>query len=142
MSEVHGRGRCLCRAISYEVHAPMRAISFCHCAMCRRAHGSAGAYTTALVDSLVLHDREGALRWYRSSDHVQRGFCGTCGSALFWQADDADHVSIMAGAFDGEPGLKMAYHIFCADKGDFYEINDGLPQYGKGSPNLAVAPDD
>ncbi|MEC9462543.1 MAG: GFA family protein, partial [Pseudomonadota bacterium] len=20
-------------------------------------------------------------------------------------------------------------HIFCADKGDFYEINDGLPQY-------------
>ena len=32
------------------------------------------------------------------------------------------------GAFDGATGAKLAMHIFVADKGDYYEIADGLPQ--------------
>ena len=35
--------------------------------------------------------------------------------------------------------IGLASHIFCADKGDFYEIADGLPQYPKGSPGILVA---
>jgi hypothetical protein len=38
-------------------------------------------------------------------------------------------MSILAGAFDEPNGLRFGYHIFCADKGDFYEIPDGVPQY-------------
>lgn len=38
----------------------------------------------------------------------------------------------MAGAFDKPTGFKMACHIFCADKGDYYEIDDGAPQYPQG----------
>ena len=32
------------------------------------------------------------------------------------------------GAFDGTTGTKMHIHIFVADKGDYYDITDGLPQ--------------
>ena len=32
------------------------------------------------------------------------------------------------GAFDTPTGTHLAKHIFVADKGDYYEINDGLPQ--------------
>ena len=45
----------------------------------------------------------------------------------------------MAGAFDQPSGLKIAYHIFCADKGDFYDITDGLPQSPKGREGLKTA---
>ncbi|MDI7863872.1 GFA family protein [Rhizobiaceae bacterium n13] len=140
MNQVN-EGSCLCGAVRFRTKGPLREVVACHCSQCRKQTGLYYAATNVGLDNFEL-DGEERVTWYRASDFARRGFCGTCGSALFWQADDADHVSIMAGAFDGEPGLKMAYHIFCADKGDFYEINDGLPQYGKGSPNLAVAPDD
>ncbi len=32
------------------------------------------------------------------------------------------------GAFDGPTHTKLAIHIFVADKGDYYEIADGVPQ--------------
>ena len=32
------------------------------------------------------------------------------------------------GAFDGPTRTKLALHIFVADKGDYYAIDDDLPQ--------------
>ena len=32
------------------------------------------------------------------------------------------------GVFDTPTETKMALHIFVAEKGDYYEITDGLPQ--------------
>ena len=79
--------------------------------------------------SAVSITGEENLRWFQSSDEVRRGFCSQCGSALFWQRLGGPAISIVAGAFDEPSGLSFGYHIFCADKGDFYEITDGLPQY-------------
>jgi hypothetical protein len=33
------------------------------------------------------------------------------------------------GAFDTPTDTKLKMHIFAADKGDYYEITDGLPQH-------------
>ncbi len=32
------------------------------------------------------------------------------------------------GAIDTPTGVRLAKHIFVADKGDYYDIEDGLPQ--------------
>jgi len=48
---------------------------------------------------------------------------------LFWKGVGREEISIMAGSLDQPTGLAPGYHIYCADKGDFYEISDGLPQY-------------
>lgn len=32
------------------------------------------------------------------------------------------------GAFDAPTDTRLAVHIFVADKGDYYDIADGLPQ--------------
>lgn len=32
------------------------------------------------------------------------------------------------GAFDGLTETKLGRHIFVADKGEYYDISDGLPQ--------------
>ena len=72
------------------------------------------------------------LAWYRSSDAAERGFCRVCGSSLFWRADRRDHVSIAAGSLDDSSGLRLAEHIFVADKAGYYELADGLPQRERG----------
>ena len=37
-------------------------------------------------------------------------------------------IDVAAGAIDSPTGLRLQGHIFVADKGDYYEIADGLPQ--------------
>jgi hypothetical protein len=68
------------------------------------------------------------ITWYQSSEKVRRGFCSICGSSLFWDPIFKEWTSIAMGAFDGATHTKLARHIFVADKGDYYEIADGLSQ--------------
>ena len=72
---------------------------------------------------------EDRLTWFESSPGYLRGFCTTCGSHLFWCEASGAQISVNAGALDGPTGLTMNYHIFVADKGDYYEVADGLPQH-------------
>lgn len=83
--------------------------------------------TNAPDDSLTITGEE-HLTWYKASDDARRGFCSHCGSALFWKHDDHPFTSIMAGCLDAPTGLKLTKHIFVGDKGDYYDLNDGLPQ--------------
>jgi hypothetical protein len=59
---------------------------------------------------------------------VRRGFCRTCGSALFWDPIARDRIAVAMGAFDGPTDTALAMHIYVADKGDYYEIADGVQQ--------------
>ena len=59
---------------------------------------------------------------------IRRGFCSICGSFLFWDPTDRDWISIAMGAFDAPTATHLEMHIFVAEKGDYYEITDGLPQ--------------
>jgi hypothetical protein len=73
---------------------------------------------------------EGAdnLKWFHSSAKVRRGFCSTCGSSLFWDPIHKDWIGIAMGAFDLPTETRLKVHIYVADKGDYYDIADGLPQ--------------
>ncbi len=73
-------------------------------------------------------DGEELITWYEGSPEARRGFCSQCGSALFWRRVGGDSVSILAGAFDKPSGLEGLSHIFVEQKGDYYGIDDGLPQ--------------
>lgn len=137
MSDDH-TGGCLCGAVRFRTRGELREVVACHCSQCRRQTGHFLAATNVADDQITLEGEEN-LRWYRASDFARRGFCSNCGSVMFWKADSEDYVSVQAGSFDAPTGLKLAYHIFCADKGDYYEIADGLPQYDRGSPGLVVA---
>lgn len=139
MSEVR-TGACLCGAVKYKVAGPMREIVFCHCGQCRRQTGLYYASTNAADADLTIEGAEN-ITWYQSSKQGRRGFCKHCGSALFWKYEGQEQISIQAGSLDKPTRLVPGYHIFCADKGDFYEINDGLPQHAKGTPALVTNSD-
>jgi hypothetical protein len=130
-------GGCLCGAVRYQVAGPLRPVVFCHCSQCRRSTSHFMAATAARhTDFRLTGERE--LRWYASSDSARRAFCGRCGATLFWQAGGRDYISIAAGTLDGATGLSSACHIHVADKGDYYSIDDGLPQSADGSFSVAI----
>lgn len=117
-------GRCLCGQIqvrgTYDANNDLNA---CHCGQCRRWSGH--VWAAIVPRSLTI---TGQPKWYRASDFARRGFCGECGSSMFWQRDGSDVIDVAAGALDAPTGLRLLGHIFVADKGDYYDIADGLPQ--------------
>lgn len=121
------KGSCLCGAVRFEVNCPLRPPDACHCTQCRKQSGHFWASTDVPRTALTLHG-EDKLTWFRSSEKVRRGFCSTCGSALFWDPIQKDIIAIAMGAFDQPTDTRLAMHIFVASKGDYYEIGDGLPQ--------------
>ena len=122
-------GGCLCGGVRYSVHGALRDVVACHCSQCRRTSGHYVAATSARGVDLHL-ESAGTLAWYRSSDSAERGFCSTCGANLFWRrtAPGTRDISIMAGTLDVPTGLKLALHIFVADRSDYYRLDDGVPQ--------------
>ena len=114
-------GSCLCGAVKYEVQN-LRDVIACHCGQCRKQTGTYMSATAALDQDLKITDSRG-LKWYRSSEVAERGFCKECGSVLFWKGDGMDYTSIAAGSLDGKTGLKFEGHIFCDNAGDYYEIS-------------------
>jgi hypothetical protein len=121
------RGSCLCGAVTFEVSGTLHPPDACHCSQCRKQSGHFWASTDVARAALTLHGADN-LTWFRSSEKVRRGFCSTCGSSLFWDPIHKDTLSIAMGAFDLPTDTRLAMHIHVADKGDYYEIADGLPQ--------------
>lgn len=97
-------GRCDWGGVRYRVDGPMRPIINCHCSRCRRITGHHMA-ATGCDDGLTLA-ADATLRWYEPAPGVFSGFCGTCGSTLFWRSDARPGwTSIAAGSLDPPTGL-------------------------------------
>lgn len=127
-AETTYRGGCLCGAVSFEAKGPLREVISCHCGQCQKASGHYFAATACAAENLTLLEDRG-LKWFVSSDWAERGFCQECGCNLFWRRKEGPSISILAGSLDGNTGLKTIRHIFVADKKDYYDITDGLPQF-------------
>lgn len=121
-------GSCLCKAVKFEVEGQLPGASACHCTICRKITGHYEAGVDVKRSAVKISGNEN-LTWYHSSEKVRRGFCKTCGSALFFDLLNADWIGISMGVFDGPTNTKLERHIFMGDKGDYYEINDGAKQY-------------
>lgn len=128
-------GRCLCGGVAFFLpREDLREADACHCKQCRRWSGFLwGSINGPLAALRFSSDR--TLKWFRASKDARRGFCGDCGTSLFWHGDNlaghSDRIAIALGTLDEPTGLSIAEHIFVADKGDYYDIADRLPQKSK-----------
>jgi hypothetical protein len=124
------KGTCLCGAVSFEVEGELEhAPEACHCSQCRKQSGHVWAGVNVRRTALTLRGAE-KVTWYQSSEKVKRGFCSVCGSSLFWRPtiEGYEWIGIAMGLFDSPTGTRLAKHTFVRDKGDYYDIDDGLPQ--------------
>jgi hypothetical protein len=116
--------------VTFEVAGALSPPDACHCSKCRRWTGHFLASTDVPRAALTIHGAD-HVTWFHSSEKVRRGFCSTCGSSLFFDPlDQIKHnwIGVAMGAFDLPSETKLAVHIFVADKGDYYDIGDGVPQ--------------
>ena len=80
-------GACLCKSVEFRAELPSKWVAHCHCTMCQRAHGAAFVTWVGMEEPRVrIEDRDGLLRWYKSSPEAERGFCSRCGSTLFFRS--------------------------------------------------------
>ena len=121
------RGSCLCGAVSFTVSDELHPPDACHCTQCRKVSGHYWV-STDVVRSALTVSGEDQLTWFHSSERVRRGFCSKCGAALFWDPIGKDFMGVAMGAFEAPTATQLGLHIFVAEKGDYYDIADGLPQ--------------
>ncbi|MGE0284565.1 MAG: GFA family protein [Rhizobiaceae bacterium] len=90
-------GGCQCGAVRFRVEGALADASVCHCRMCQKA---AGNFYLPLVSvkGAKLSWTRGEPKKFRSSSHVERGFCGECGTPLTFEAPDG--IALAIGAFD------------------------------------------
>ena len=119
-------GQCNCGANAFELNAEAGPVTACHCSQCRKYSG----FHAASIDvdaSDMRWLRQGNTTRFEHASGSARVFCGACGTKLWFEYADGG-LSLEAGIMDTPTGGKMAAHIFVADKGDYYDIADRLPQ--------------
>ena len=124
------KGSCLCGAVTLQVEGVLDPAEACHCTKCRKWSGHVGVSVEVPRAALSIKGVEN-IKWYHSSVKVRRGFCSKCGTPLLFDPIDREKhnwIAIPMGVFDTPTETRLAFHIFVAEKGDYYEITDGLPQ--------------
>jgi hypothetical protein len=85
-------GKCLCGAVKFEIVFPTDFVAHCHCHSCRLSHGAPFvSWTSVPLDRFRLLSGGDVLRWYRSSEYVEWGFCPQCGSSMLYRAVGEGH---------------------------------------------------
>ena len=77
------RGSCLCGGVKYRINGQLSDARFCHCSMCRKAHGSAfRARATVKAGDFEFIEGGDLVTFYESSPGNRRGFSRVCGSPI------------------------------------------------------------
>ena len=124
-------GTCLCGAVTVHIQGELEyPPEACHCTLCRKHSGHYLAGVNVHREKLRV-DGEQHVAWYHSSDKVRRGFCSVCGSTLFWAPtiEGYMYTSVAMGLLADSVGQPLAKHTFVSEKGDYYELSDGVPQF-------------
>ena len=124
-------GSCLCGAVRLEIQEPLEHLpEACHCTQCRKHTGNYWTGINVRRSALEIRGAE-SLRWYQSSETVQRGSCSICGSTLFWNPTIEGYkwTAVAMGCIETPLELKVTKHTFVGDKGHYYEIPDNAPQH-------------
>ncbi|MFQ5562336.1 MAG: GFA family protein [Parvularculaceae bacterium] len=118
-------GSCLCGAVRFEA-VGLKDIWCCHCRQCRSITGHYLAAAAAKRENVTV---DGDVSWTTVSENAAYGFCPQCKSLLFWRHAERPTLSVAPGNLDDAVGLDVKGHVFIEEKGEYYEITDGLPQY-------------
>jgi hypothetical protein len=129
MQNSEARGSCLCGAVRFTVTLPTLWVAHCHCTRCQRAHGA--AFVTWVGTRTVetrIDDPEGALRWHVAPEGGTRGFCGHCGSPMFFRADRwPGELHIARALFQDPIDRAPQSHVYTDTRVDWVTLADHLP---------------
>ncbi len=127
--------RCTCGALTLSLSEPSKLVVACHCLDCQRRTGApfgvgafypAGAVTISGVATTYT-------RTAASGGGVHSHFCPTCGSTLYWQADNLPGwIGVAVGAMADPAYPAPVRSVFEQSKHDWVEIA-GAAHFPQGS---------
>ncbi len=115
------QGACHCGAVRVRVPASAAGVLACHCADCRKMHGTFNAFLATPRDAVGVEGSE-ALVWYRSGPESRRAFCGVCGGRVLKEIEPAGRWLVSAGLIDGPTGRRIIRNLWETSKPDWYEL--------------------
>lgn len=121
-------GGCQCGAVRYRAEGELGFPHVCHCRMCQKAAGSYFLpFGGVKYEDFKL--TRGEPTWFQSSDSVRRGFCGRCGTPLFYDGGN-DHISITLGSLDAPENVRPQMQTNLSRKMPWFGDLDGLHHDG------------
>ncbi len=120
-------GHCLCGACTFELNGPHNWVGHCHCESCRRA--TASPFTT------WIGQENGTWRFtgkapisYVSSAGNTRGFCGTCGSPMFFKSERfPTEMHFYAALLTDSRTVQPTIHFHADEMLPWIHLSDELP---------------
>lgn len=122
-------GGCHCGAIRYETADQPVHHTLCHCIDCRKCAGApAVGWALAPAGGVEII---GQPVWYASSEHGRRGFCGRCGTGLFYTNEQVfpGQIDVQSATLDNPDALPLMAQIQTADAIGWMSHLDRLPAY-------------
>jgi ADP-ribosyl-[dinitrogen reductase] hydrolase len=133
-------GSCLCGAVAFAIDGRVTPIQLCHARRCQKATGSAFAPELAAPAERFrwLRGEENVAHWeaplLREPPPFRRSFCRSCGSPLPVLQPETGFVILLAGALDGDPGVRPFRHIFTSHAPAWDAVDDTLPSHPERPP--------
>ena len=130
MNATSARGGCLCGAVGFTVVWPSKWVAHCHCSRCRRAHGAAFVTWVGMDAAAVQIDgASGWLRWFVAETGARRGFCGRCGSPMFFESERwRGELHIARALFVDPVDRAPQAHAYDETRVDWVHLGDDLPR--------------
>jgi hypothetical protein len=121
-------GRCLCGNVTYELSGDLIATAVCHCDHCQRQSGAAFSVNLIALESQL--SVSGTLTTYGDAGndptgtvHVQRRFCGSCGSPIVSVIlGGSGVIAVKAGTLDDKSALAPNVQAWCVDKQPWVDL--------------------
>ena len=126
-------GSCLCGSVAYEADAAPGPIVHCHCATCRKTHGSAFSTVTNVPrDRFRWSKGENLIKGFESSPGKTRYFCMQCGSHIAAERAGTGTILLRLGCLDTEIAERPSVHIWRSDAASWFDPRDQLPEWPEG----------
>ena len=135
-------GGCLCGAVRYSSSTEPMGGGHCHCIDCRKTSGTGhGSHLILKADALSV---EGEVRFYDaptdSGNIASRGFCPTCGSAIYsTNSAMAGMAFVRASSLDDPEVFKPGLVVYAKRAASWDLVDSSLPAF-EGMPPPEAMP--
>ena len=128
------KGGCLCGAVSYEAKADPMVVAHCHCVDCRKSSGTGHGTHAALPEDAV--EFSGEINFYDSpadsGNVVSRGFCPTCGSAIFSRNSAMPGMAFLrASSLDDPDAVTPSMIVYASRAPNWDKMDETLPSFAE-----------
>lgn len=127
-------GGCLCGDVTYRSDADPMVVGHCQCVDCRKSSGT-GHCTHVAVPAGAFHFRGNVTFYDRPADSgniVSRGFCPTCGCAVFSRnAGMPEMVFVRASSVDDPEVLTPQMVVYASRAPSWDHVDPSLPAFAE-----------